>query len=664
MEDNNLGSVFSQEHQASSQDNNMVKSEDNNDNMSVKKPNKKIYIVASALIGVFALLAVYFILIGVGIVRITEITLTIQTGSFSIEYDGLEHGSDEVEIISGELGSGHTIVYELPYSIKEVGTIKNQVNVTIYDAFGVDVTEDYTLIIIEGDLTIRGRELEITTDSKTKTYDGTALVCDVYHYDGVLYTGDTLEIEIYGSITDVLRDDNGSVIGVDNSFSYRIIDKDGEDSSRHYDVTKITGTLMVQPIEYSVESEGGSQVYNGDSLSNSNVYFSGTLCDGDTIEVIMDNVEITDAGEAEDTYTVIIYDENGDDVTYRYDIDAIIGSLVIEQRDITILTDSAYKDYDGTALTNGIFEIETGSLVSGHTVKTLNVNSIVNAGILENRFEFVIIDQDNKDVTSNYNITQICGYLEVYHVELTIEVDDVVEIYDGQEYSSNTEANIMVGKLVSGQTLEVLGSSTAKDVGVYELDLYDLTIIVRDSNGSDVTHNYIINTDYVGGLTIKARDFIISQNDVTKTYDGLPLENQEFDYISGSLAEGHTFNIITSTSVTDITNGPITNYLTYVILDENNFDVTHNYNFGEYINTSTLEITARSVGVTLLSSNDNPYTYSKNYDGSAISITGYEVEGSLVDSQYVMISGFSSVTNVSESYFIASEQIKIIDSQE
>ena len=116
---------------------------------------------------------------------------------------------------------------------------------------GVDGVGDYTLKLetedtsVTHDFTVTARPLEITADSDSKVYDGTALENDGYSITGgSLADGQTLDsVTVTGSQTEVGSSDNVP--------SDAVILANGTDVTANYNITYVNGTLTVEaaPVE-------------------------------------------------------------------------------------------------------------------------------------------------------------------------------------------------------------------------------------------------------------------------------------------------------------------------------------------------------------------------------------------------------------------------------
>ena len=80
-------------------------------------------------------------------------------------------------------------------------------------------------------------------------------------------------------------------------------------------------------------------------------------------------------------------------------------------------TDSATKSYDGKPLTKDSFYISSGLLAEGHYIYLEVTGSQTSVGESFNTVKkdsFVIYDENNQDVTKNYNaVIKASGVLEV-----------------------------------------------------------------------------------------------------------------------------------------------------------------------------------------------------------------------------------------------------------
>ncbi len=170
----------------------------------------------------------------------------------------------------------------------------------------------------------------------------------------------------------------------------------------------------------ALTSYDASKVYDGTPLSLPKYYISkGELRPGHTIEVEM-SASITEVGEATNKFTsVIIYDENGLNVTAQYNIEYYFGTLTVTPRTLFISTGSASKPYDRRELSCDKYWISGGELPEGHTLVVKLGTAITGRGYASNNYTyarvFAYINGVRKDVTKNYIIKPgHIGVLAIY----------------------------------------------------------------------------------------------------------------------------------------------------------------------------------------------------------------------------------------------------------
>ena len=109
---------------------------------------------------------------------ITARKITVKAKDVSKSYNGSALTSDVTEVVSGSLVEGHVITAQTTGSQIDVGTSTNVLNsVTISDALGNDVTENYDITTENGTLEVTANynaKFDITLSNDSFEYDGTA----------------------------------------------------------------------------------------------------------------------------------------------------------------------------------------------------------------------------------------------------------------------------------------------------------------------------------------------------------------------------------------------------------------------------------------------------------------------------------------------------------
>lgn len=182
-----------------------------------------------------------------GIITITKPQIVIYPYSNQKYYDGkpLEYAPDEYFIM--DIPDGLRVEFELSGSITDAGVLDGaelrDLPIKVYDSNNNDVTDDY-YIKFDGDfLRIDKRSITIKTQSASKSYDGTPLTCDeIYVVSGSLVEGHTIFAEVTGSIIV-----EGEAKNTVDMMTFAILDADGVDVTKNYNVELLLGTLTIVP---------------------------------------------------------------------------------------------------------------------------------------------------------------------------------------------------------------------------------------------------------------------------------------------------------------------------------------------------------------------------------------------------------------------------------
>ena len=345
------------------------------------------------------------------------IALTVTMKDAEKVYDGKALTSKDYTLSSGTLAEGDTLVIG-KVTGEQTAAGSSAVSAVFTVKHGeTDVTANYTITVVAGKLTVKPRPITITAGSASKIYDGRALSSNTWKISsGSLVKGDKLTAEASGSRTDI-----GSSANVIVQSSIKITDSAGKNVTANYEITTAAGTLTVtgNPITAITLSVGElSKVYDGKPyrfLSADVKVTSGSLPAGYRIDATFNPEAPTDAGKYEITIkSVTIRDASGIDVTSRFNITRLKGTLTITQRPLVIETKAANKVYDGTALTERSTPNITGR-AEGHQVTLRITGAQTKVGSSENTVSDVkITDKETgADVTKNYAISYQYGLLTV-----------------------------------------------------------------------------------------------------------------------------------------------------------------------------------------------------------------------------------------------------------
>ncbi|MFI3251624.1 MAG: hypothetical protein R3Y21_05160 [Mycoplasmatota bacterium] len=438
-----------------------------------------------------------------GTLKISNIDLTIKTDSSTKTYDGTPLTNDGWWLTAGKVLDGHSLDIEVYSENDSVGVVENKFHGSVFDREGNDVTKYYNFVENYGELTVNPMNISGRTFSASKTYDGIPLKDSGYELYTELLDGHKLDAETVGEQL---------VPGISpNELAYTIKDQDNKDVTHYYQLNIQYGELHVSLANFYFNTESDEKTYDGLELK-CEVYIYSGLVDGHRFVETNDSV-ITDVGVEENTVTVKILDEDDEDVSDRYLIHYKYGDLTIHPKDITIITDTDAKTYDGYPL-QCTDNIEIIGLIDGYLPVMGPPKSIVDVGVVKNEIIYTII-KDDEIVTDNFNITYEYGTLTITKMIVNIATPSINTIYTSEEISFRDLTNniIQSDKIVDEFTSDLvesgLGAGTYPNVG----------FVVFSDNDKEL--NYNITYTY-GTITIEKVSVLIQTSSSTYIYDGEP----------------------------------------------------------------------------------------------------------------------------------------------
>lgn len=512
-----------------------------------------------------------------GILKVTKRDITITTGSNSFVYNGKDYTSESFEITSGSLVNGHVFTPTYLSKIKNAGKVDNKISYVIKDESDKDVTLNYNVTIINGEIEVLPKPITISSLSETKYYDGKELSKPEVNTEAVeLVEGHNISVTAIGKITNV-----GEVA---NTVIINIKDENGDDVTNNYKVNLIEGKLEVLPKPITLTSLSDSKYYDGTELSKTECTYDKDALVNNHILTASAIGKIIDVGEVENTIVVSIADEFGVDVTKNYEINLLEGKLTILPRPITITTNGDSKIYDGTELKNEKYTIASEQLLEGHVLDVKMISSITEVGSIENLADVVVKDEFGEIVTNNYQINIIAGKLEVLPRSIVISTGSSTRYYDGTELK-NEEYKIITSNLLEGHTMDIKTFSTITNAGI---ESNRALVTIKNDKGYDVSLNYDVSV-VEGTLEILPLPITITSGSASKIYDGEELTCNEYE-VTGkyNVIDTHQLDVIITGSRTEP--GENKNFISgAVVLDELLNNVTYNYEISIILGTLTVK---------------------------------------------------------------------------
>ena len=548
-----------------------------------------------------------------------EITVTVSDKQ--MVYNDTVLSFDGYELSEGTLAKGDILQAVFDKSIIDVGAIENTPQLSVVysqplesgDMLVVDVSSNYLITQIIGELRVDHRPLMIQTESASKVYDDSELSNPNYtivgEYDVV--EGHVVECESATSIIGAGEVENVLVLSIKNA--------NGEDKTSNYSLFYERGTLKVVPRLVKIYSESATWEYDGKEHYTEQPTFEG-FCPNHTVSFSWPS--LIDVGTQHNMVTFkYVRDSEGRDALSNYEFTyENIGVIRVTKRPITITHQSSTTGnvYDGSERVFSEYTISSGSLADNESLDIV-FPTFSQAGAYENKMQSATVICDRAsgtlivDLLKNYEVTEIAGTVVIDKCKLTLSALGNVKEYDGLSFSSE-KYEIVSGTLPEQHNLNVVYIYSGTDVGDYyaEIDLRKTNITYMDN---DVTHNFDISAPRGNILTITKREITVKLSDAKKAYDGSPLISSEYEIILGDLVSGHSLTLGSIGSQTEIgLSYNVIDEKTIKITDLSNSDVTKNYNVT--VESGTLEVVLRKL---LVTSNSE----AKVYDG--IELKGKEV---------------------------------------
>ena len=556
--------------------------------------------------------------------------ITIKALSDSKLYDGTPLTNDKYEFTQNILAEDDVLHVTVEGSITNYedgvdGKVANVVTgyyVTNRD--GIDVTENYKFATsINGTLEIIRRRVTLTSATGDKVYDGTPLTNST-----VTVTGDGFA-ENEGATYDVTgsQTDAGSS---DNSFTYTLNDNT---KAGNYIITTVVGKLTVtasdKEVVVYISGNTGTEKYDGTEKTVTGYKVTGISSklynESDFAFTGIDSVSATDARE--NAYPMGLSAgnfENKNDNFSKVTFIVTDGSLTITPREVTLTSQSATKEYDGSPLTRPNVTVSGDGFVDGEVTDIKAIGTITKVGEVGND---IVYTKEAGYKDSNYIVTPVIGKLGITQStkELKVVANSNRWEYDGKFHADGgytitfgTETyTVAAGEsatLSTGDTVTAVITKQVKNVADSD-----------DGNNAIVTLTIGNRAQYAkvsqanGTLTITAKPLTITADDAEKVYDGQPLTKNSFT--NTDLAEGDVLTATVTGSQTNV--GSSDNIASDAVIMAGDENVTANYTITYEKGTLTVTPVTDEVIVTV-TERGGDYLY----DGKEKLVEGYDAVSS------------------------------------
>ena len=559
-----------------------------------------------------------------GKLRVLQREIEVVLEDQEVTYNGTKVSFEDYTVTYGELIAGHKIAGSQNAQLITVNdTLPTDLKPIVYDLVGKDVTNNYNVHFTMGRIRVLPRPVKVKPVSVTKVYDGKEVALgDVEIYEGSLAEGQYFKtVEINNGLTTI---DPGVCNRVTRITKLAIYQGQGSlatDVTENYDIDlSETGVVRIDKRPLTVTAKSRTWVYDGSQHDltgdHSALSYEG-LAPGELLVSVDYSGDITDAGEETNYISGIHLSDNAS--VDNYEIMYVNGTLTVTKRNITIITPTVSREYDGTALKGSDGGLPTSvNLLPEHMIvpDEDNMPELTECGTISNLFACRIVNKEGiakTDFTENYNITYYYGDLTVEKRVLRVITPTISEPFDGEvHYGYESGDEIETDNLLQGHEIVVpqgAARPSRVDVGI---SYNSFKVTVHNAEGVDVTQNYNIDYSY-GNIEITRLTVTVSTGEMSKEYDGNELKMGEDMTRFGDLPAGLKAELIEGQSYPAITDVSKTrNEVLYKLtkggedVDEKNYKIVYDYGW--------LEITPCAVRIRLKN-------ISKEYDGNEIVIT-------------------------------------------
>ena len=193
---------------------------------------------------------------------------------------------------------------------------------------------------------------------------------------------------------------------------------------------------------------------------------------------------------------------------------------------------------------------------------------------------------------------------------ITLVANSNTVTYNGEVQSIEGFKDVTDGYTITGLSAKATGT----DFGEYKTEIKGTAKVTKD--GKDVTEKVVVNV-VPGQLTISKREVTLESETKSKPYDGTPLTRPDVK-MTGSFVNGEVSDIKATGSVTNVSEGKVTNTITFKTSDKFN---ANNYTIVK--DEGELSIDASTEKVTVnIKEHSGTYTYNSNEK----TVEGYDVK--------------------------------------
>ena len=382
----------------------------------------------------------------------------------------------------------------------------------------------------------------------------------------------------------------------------------------------VDGVLKINPItenKITITANSKEKTYDGTPLTDNGFTFTeGVLVDGDELTAVVEGSATNVGDEGKNVVKSYKVMRGGVDVTGNYTFEnSIDGKLTINKRTVTLTSETASKEYDGTPLTKPVVAVTGDGFVAGEVsdVKATGSVTFVHEGEVTNAITYT---EGANFKETNYTISKEEGKLSITKREgegktITVTANSDEKVYDGAPLTNNGFSH--AGALVEGDVLTAVVEGSQTDVGSSDNVVTSYKVMRGET---DVTNNYTFGEPIIGTLTVTPVAIELTAASASKQYDGTPLTKNDYEISNGAFVGEEGLASVTVVGSQTLV-GESANKITAHSLKGNT--LAQNYTITYQPGKLTVTKNEKAITVTA-----NSHTW--EYDGQPHSDGGYTVE--------------------------------------
>ena len=553
---------------------------------------------------------------------VDEVVVTITGHNDTVPYDGDEHTVTGYDVsISNDLYKEGDFTFSGTAEAKgtDAGTYPMGLKAEQFSNNNENFKK-VTFVVEDGSLTINKRNVVLTSETASKTYDGTALTKPIVKVTGDGFVaGEVSDIKATGSVTHVSAGEVTNTITYTEGTNFK---------ESNYNITKTEGKLSITPlggVVVTIKGQTKTVTYDGEEH---------TAWKYDVID-ISDPLYIKAPDEVPNFWNKNAKGARGTDAgTYAMGWEAadfentntnfsnvefvvVDGKLEISKRSVKLTSASDKKVYDGNALTKKEVTVGGDGFAKDEGA-TYNVTGTqTNVGSSDNTFTYTLNKGTKAD---NYTIEKTEGTLKVTpvtdKVTVTITGLNKTVTYDGEEHSvfgyDATPSNKLYNPKEDMQFEGFDEDMTAKgtDAGTHTMGLTADQFHNKD-NGNFTNVTFVVEKD--GYVKIDPRPVTLTSGSAERVYNGKPLMNETVTVGGDGFAKDEGVTCDFTGSQTDV--GESENTFTF---EANEGTSAKNYSFEFKFGTLKVTPFTDKVVVTITEKSGTV-----TYDGGDHIVSGY-----------------------------------------